>query len=179
MNHRLPGNVLVVLAWAGMALPPSAATEPDVQRSELRAVRRAEVHDLVLDTSGGLHGQVLDGQAQPRRRVPVWLGRAGRAVRQAVTDGDGRFVFPRTDGGVYCLQVGHQVVCCRAWSRRSAPPNALPALLVVVDGHLVRGQQPLREHLTFDPLLMGTVVTAAIVVPIAILNSKDDRPAGS
>jgi hypothetical protein len=36
----------------------------------------------------------------------------------------------------------------------------------------VRGQGPLSELLTYDPVLVGIIIAAAIAIPVAVHNSK-------
>jgi hypothetical protein len=99
--------------------------------------------------------------------------------RVTVTDADGRFAVGNLRGGTYCLQVSEGTSVCRVWTSGAAPPSAARRILVVNDRLIQRGQRPIRELFISDPILVATLVTAAIAIPIAVHKSRDDTPPGS
>jgi len=51
---------------------------------------------------------------------------------------------------------------------------ALNQLLVVSDSSVERGQRPIGELFCSPPFLIGALIVAAIVIPIAVHNAQDD-----
>ena len=49
----------------------------------------------------------------------------------------------------------------------------------MIDQNMVRGQNPFPDFVRSDAFLMTAVVVAAIAIPIAIHNFRNDHPSGS
>ena len=141
---------------------------------------RNTIRDVKLDSSQRLHGEVRDAQGKllPNTDVVLWQG--STLVNRTRTDAKARFHFPAVRGGQYRIATPDVTVECRAWTAELAPPNAGESLLVVANLYSARGQQPINEVFCFNPFLMGTIVAAAIAIPIALHDSGDGQlPDGS
>lgn len=163
------------------AMPVETPTSDSAARLSRTELRRATVHDIRLDQRQQFHGVVVDGQGQAVKACELRLRRtAGHGdPLEARTDEHGRFVFSQVHAGTYQLETEQGVSVCRLWTADAAPPSAAPSLLVVDDPLVERGQRPLGELFVMDPVLMATVVAAAVAIPIVIHKSRDDAPPGS
>lgn len=109
----------------------------------------------------------------------VAVVQAGKIVARSVTDKSGNFVTGDLRGGVYQIAAGMGVTTVRAWDAAAAPPVARPAALVVGSPAVVRGQRKFGSLVATDAIVLGTIIAAAIAIPIIINNSGNDEPAGS
>lgn len=152
------------------------AIEPRVPRPA-----RVEAVDIRLDAQGTMHGVVVNGQGRRQVDEQVVIVRSGDAKPSHTlqTDRAGKFACPKLRAGSYRLVTSEGVCLCRVWTETAAPPNAAPSVLIVNDSRIERGQRPIQELFYSDPLLMATVVAAAIAIPIAVHKARDDRPDGS
>lgn len=170
--------VFAIIATINPSLPLGAAT-PMPEEPPTR-----KVPDVRLDDQQAFHGVVVDGEGRPCPQAAISLtkvGSTGTAHKpmETVTDERGKFDFRDLTGGTYRIETSAGVYLCRLWTHAAAPPSAAPALLVVNDAHIQRGQRPIRDAILADPLLMATVVAAAIAIPIAVHKNRDDSPEGS
>jgi hypothetical protein len=101
------------------------------------------------------------------------LAQAGKEIAVVRTDAGGVFAFRQVRGGVYQLIVDRAAVTCRVWTAQAAPPAAAEQLVLVAPTATVRGQQPFSAVFT-NPLVIGLIVAAAVVVPIAVHNAHKD-----
>jgi hypothetical protein len=173
---------IVAITMTGLLNPGSGvqAQSPVPRRPAAR------VPDVRLDEQGRFQGVVVNGQGQPVAQAKLTLRRADPREPQleaagwtATTDARGRFLLEGIPAGTYRLETSAGVYLCRLWTSAAAPPAAAPALLVVNDPQIERGQRPIGEIFRADPLLMATVVAAAIAIPIVIHKSRDEAPEGS
>jgi hypothetical protein len=134
-----------------------------------------QTDDVALDAGGRLRGQVVNVQGVPAAGATVWLRQAGLEPAETHTDALGRFSFGRLSGGLYQVLVGRQSRLVRVWAAGTAPPVAQDAALVVVGGDLARGQMPLEDFFASDAVVVTGLVAAAIALPIALHNSKDEE----
>jgi hypothetical protein len=168
--------VAVTLAVTGMLLP----VEETRSQEAASCPTTPTVHDIRLDDQGSLHGVVVNAQGQTQPKTRITLVDLQRGKRRAnATSRDGKFVFQRLAGGTYHLKTAHGVCHCRVWTAAAAPPTAKAQILIVDDALVQRGQRPVRELFTSDPLLMAVVVAAAVAIPIAVHQSRDDDAPGS
>ena len=157
-----PGNGLS----AGELLPATTA-------------RVGHLPDVRLDASGTLHGVVVDAQGHGLPESVVILSRVADGQTWKVrTNDEGQFVAV-VPGGTFRLQTSEGISACRVWTSESAPPRTADRILVVNDRMVQRGQRPIRELFTSDPIFIATLVAAAIAIPIAVHKSRDDSPSGS
>ena len=134
--------------------------------------------DVALDAEGGLRGWLITSGGAPLGgiRVSAFLG--DRLVGFAWSEADGRFVIPSLRGGAYRLSAGGSAALVRVWAPQTAPPGARDSALLL-SGPVVRGQlQPIASLLGSPWVITGTIA-AAVAIPIAIYNNRDDRPEGS
>jgi hypothetical protein len=136
------------------------------------------IWDVRLDQQGTLRGRLVDLEGLPVAGQELELLRGGQSAAQAVSGDAGQFDFAGLPAGVYQIHFDSCAVTCRAWTAAAAPPAARDQLVVLAAPATVRGQQPI-QCLFRNPLFIGLVVAAAIAIPIAIHNAKDDRPPGS
>jgi hypothetical protein len=172
---RVFRGTIVALACLGWLLPRQACCAPD-GAMETAAAQRPIV-DVRTAADGTLGGKLVDQSGKMMADQVVVLHHAGTAIMQTRTNKQGDFAFPRVRGGVYQIIIDDAGVGCRVWPRDIAPPVAREQLLVVVGAPVVRGQQPIGAAFS-SPLFVGAVLAAAIAIPVAVHNSKDD-PSGS
>ncbi len=171
-------GVLVSWATLGVIWPGTGLSGGETEHVSRLADHR--VPDVRLDAGGQLQGMVVDGQGHGLPEAQVVVSRVGDSPRQVTkTDADGRFTVGNLKGGTYCLRVSEGTSLCRVWTPGAAPPSAAHSILVVNDRLIQRGQRPIRELFVSDPILVATLVTAAIAIPIAVHKSRDDTPPGS
>ena len=116
---------------------------------------------------------------------------ATRRVAAVVTGPDGSFRIRGVPNGTYTVSVagGHHVY--RLWNGGSEPSRATRLALIVANDAVVRGQCPphdmgmgyvrgprpigysLYDMIEEHPVLAYTALTAAIVVPIVVINEND------
>ena len=161
--------VTVTLACLGWLLPVQATSA--VQPSAAGVSSRATVQDVRLGDQGTLAGQLLDASGRPVAEQPVALLQGTKVLAETRTDGAGRFSFPQVRGGVYQLTSGTAWVACRVWTNQAAPPAAQGQVLVVSEGEIVRGQQPISALFT-NPLVIGLIIAAAVAIPLAIAHKE-------
>lgn len=177
MVIRILRPALLLFSCLGLLCNPLCAWEVDKPKEQRRA---AMALDVVLGARGTLSGELRDRQGRIRPRIPVVLWKGENVVQRVRTDTKGRFQFAGLRVGVYRVIAPDASVGCRAWTAKIAPPAARQSLLLVADDVSARGQQPLKERFVANPFVMGTVIAAAIAIPIAIHNSgDDDAPDGS
>jgi hypothetical protein len=180
MRIRLCQRLLAFLAVAGLIFPSGAlAGPPGVRRQNGPAAAARETTtprtiDVALSNSGTLQGAVVNPDGVPQVGLVVSLVRSGKVVASTKSGEHGLFRFEQMKSGLYECHTKSGACLCRIWTRQGAPPVAAPSMLIV-DGFTVeRGQQPIREMLCSDPILMGTIVAAAVAIPIAVHKSRDD-----
>ena len=172
----------VTLACVTWLFPSTgwAAEEPTLAKPAVTPSNQAPpqtVQDITLGPGGSLTGQVVDPQGKPLPGHPLVVRQIGGAQLQATTDAQGRFTVQGLRGGVWQITSSQLTSVCRCWTARAAPPSANRELLVVSQLPAERGQKPISALTT--PLLVGSVVVAAVVIPIVVHNSREDAPPGS
>jgi|GEM_PF-3094914 len=204
MPLRWGRSTLVVLASFGMSISPMvqsalaqqpipplrapAATRqaPIATKQSTRSIseliakdavvaKRELALDLALDAQGSLSGEVRNEQGQLQVDTDVVLWQGSRMLQRTRTNQRGQFRFTRLRGGMYRIATPDVTLACRAWTAKLAPPNARQSLLVVANMYSARGQQPINEVFCFNPFLMGTIVAAAIAIPIAVHDDGDGQ----
>ena len=167
------GYCLSLAAVVGIVLPAQInAAEPAAAAAPLAI-------DVALDAEGSLAGMVVGTHGQPAAGAPVSLSAAGVGPIRVVTDDEGRFRVTGLRGGIYQIAAGERAVAFRVWTPAAAPPGAQRRVMLVIDGGTARGQTPLPDFVRSDAFLITAVVVAAIAIPIAIHNFRNDHPSGS
>ena len=77
------------------------------------------------------------------------------------------------NAGLCRIEYGGSVLACRCWSPRTAPPAATNELLLITGDPVERGQRCIGD-LFSGPVLIGLIIAAAVVIPIAVHNSQKD-----
>lgn len=155
---------------AGPIGTPVATSVAEAQETPIR--------DIELGADGELGGQLLDAQGQPQVGQQVVLaGADGAVISQTTTDEQGNFLFTGVRSGLYLVQTADSLEVCRCWVANTAPPVAEREVLLVA-GQVNRGQRPFY-HVLANPLVIGVLIAAAIAIPIAVHNARQDRPSGS
>lgn len=169
-------NMVVAAMAAGMLLVGSMATA--------RSASADLPIDVALQPEGCLVGRLTksDGQPQPLTAFAIY-GDQGLVAR-GVTDQRGTVTVSGLRGGVYQFVVGAESHLLRLWANRTAPPSAIGEVLLVHDPSVLRAQwaapRPLNNlarRLKFgarNPLVFGTVLTAAVGVPVILHNLNQD-----
>ncbi len=174
-SMRVFRATIVALACLGWLLPQQAYCAPDAAMKSARV--QTPIVDVRTAADGALDGKLVDQSGKAMADQVVVLHHAGKAIMQTKTNQQGDFAFPRVRGGVYQIIIDDAGVACRVWPQDVAPPAAREQLLVVVGAPVVRGQQPIGAAFS-SPLFVGAVLAAAIAIPVAVHNAKDD-PSGS
>ncbi len=172
---RVLKTPVVLVVCLGLVLPMPEAWGADVHRAAGRSP--LEVTDVALDAGGGLQGVVVDVHGAPQPAARVVLLQQKREIGQVQADQLGRFRLPALRGGVYSLQSGGQVRFVRAWTPRTAPPNAKSTALIITGDGVVRGQMPLEQFFASDAVVIAGLVAALIAIPIIVSNQGSSTPA--
>ena len=164
---------LVVLAILGAMNPePGLAGIHDEFPRESSRASGPEVRDVQLSREHTLTGVLVDAQGRPTANAEITIRMATGPGRRIVTNSQGHFRFGPLRGGVYQLNAGHGALFVRAWKHSTAPPKAPSVVVLSSNAPVLRGQGPLSELLTYDPVLFGIIIAAAIAIPVAVHNSK-------
>jgi hypothetical protein len=170
----------VALAIAGIVVhvPSAGAQESLNPIAAFPESIPAVTTDVALDEGGSLRGWVLSQYGAPLRGIEVTLEQSGQVMAIVPSDDQGQFAIAPLRGGVYQLRAARGTQVIRAWAAHTAPAGALEGV-VVVAGQVARGQiHPLAQTLA-NPWVIAAIVAAAVIIPVAIHNNRDDRPSGS
>jgi hypothetical protein len=137
------------------------------------------IKDLALGSNGTLSGAVVDRQGTPQVGATVVVQNGQTVAGQATTDAAGRFSVGSLRGGVYQVSAAGASGVVRAWSEGTAPPAAQQSTLLVTEHPAVRGQMPLRDVVTSDGFIIGTVAVAAIAIPLIVHSTRNNNRSGS
>ncbi len=111
------------------------------------------VTHIALHRDGMLVGQVVNSQTLGQAGETVVVKFQGHTVATAKTKSNGQFVIRGLKPGLHQIESANSVASYQFWAAQTAPPAARPAVLVVGDQGVVRGQ-----------LGDGDPVTGAIIV---------------
>ncbi|QDV12685.1 hypothetical protein CA51_25710 [Rosistilla oblonga] len=125
---------------------------------------------LVADRT--LQGTSITRDGKPASGGTVVLGQKGKVLAKTTADESGRFQFTIEKPGDYQIASTDAAAFVTCFPAATAPKNAVKQILISQDAMIARGQQPVSALL--HPLLIGLVIAAAIVIPIAVSNNKDD-----
>ncbi len=131
--------------------------------------------DVKLQQGGILLGQVVTPQNAPVTEQAVTLRSRERDLATGKTDKNGYFAFAGLHNGVYQLTTADGQGTFRVWTQEIAPPAAQPGALIVSGDETVRGQGTMRgiRNALANPLVAGGLITAGIVIPIAVDDAND------
>ena len=178
-NARFLAVLLATLNWV-LPIAQVRAWEPPARTAAPPPpVKRAQINDIALGAGGELRGRVLDIQGRATDAYQVIVIQDGRQVGTVAVDKQGSFATRGLRGGMFQVAVAGNLYACRGWVQGTAPPAAVAQLLVVPAGVVERGQRPISDLFFADPVMIGLVIAAAIAIPIAVSNSRSERPPGS
>jgi len=172
--------ILVAMVTIGMVLPPAlCADAPDIPTTAPTiSTTDWMIRDVALDETSSLNGRCVDSRGHGEADLPVRVLRNNVLVAEATTDAGGEFQIADLRGAVYQLQVGDQTALYRCWAPGTAPPHASTAAAVSSEP-IVRGQShPLARGLS-NPWVITGIALAAVAIPVAIHNHRDDRTPAS
>ncbi len=183
--NRKQKHVVAMMLISALTVPPNALSAASGPKQAVKAKPKfqtrsgLEVVDIALTKDGCLGGGVVSPQGKPVEKSQISLRQQGKTIAKLASGKQGGFSFSKVRSGTYELETRAGICRCRIWTNRAAPPSAVPAVMIVDGKTLVRGQHSMSEFFTSDPLLLGSIVAAAIIIPIAIHEARDDSPSGS
>ncbi|MCA9212353.1 MAG: hypothetical protein KDB27_04750 [Planctomycetales bacterium] len=189
-------RIVIVLATVGMQISPltsfsqetSNRTTSSGQRSQKIAGKTVHVFDVRMNESNQLVGAVVNAAGKPVVKTPIDIrlakakrDTADRSRSSVETDEHGVFRTQLPNGGLYQVTTNSGVTLVRVWTKKAAPPVAKDSILIVEGGDkIARGQRPIGSLFQVeDPVLLTTIVVAAVAIPVAVHNSRDDSKSGS
>lgn len=183
-------RIIAIAAALGMLMPGHWAAAADLVTHEdttaaaptssaPQPAALPKINDVALSRGEILTGVVVDPTGTPVHSAPVALLQSGRELARTNTDRLGRFAFQGLRGGVYQIVASDSAGVFRVWAAGTSPPAARPLAVLIRNPLIVRGQGPLHDLFFSDAFVLSAVVIGAIVVPFAILNSRDNHKAGS
>jgi len=133
------------------------------------------VVDVKLQQDQILLGQVVTPENAAVADQVVTLHGLQRELASGKTDENGYFAFAGLHNGVYQVTTAEGQGTFRVWTAETAPPAAQPGALVVTGDDAVRAQGAMRgiRNALANPLVAGGLITAGIVIPIAIDDAND------
>lgn len=173
-------TLLATVACLGASFPQLALTGERASASDAAQAEQITLDglagDIALQPGNQLFGRLASINGAQTGQVIVELKQGQRVVATTKTDAAGEFRFDRVRGGVYEVvsPLGQRVVRC--WQPGTAPPSAV-AQVDVDDALVLRGQaHPLAVGLA-NPWVITGIVVAAIAIPVALHENRNDRNA--
>jgi hypothetical protein len=173
-------TILAMLACVGASFPQLVRADETARSSSSSPVQQvaqgARVNDVALQPGNSLTGKLESATGAPTANANIELKQGPRLVATTTTNAAGEFRFEKVRGGVYEVvsPIGQRVVRC--WQPGTAPPSAV-AQLAVDDTQVIRGQaHPLAVGLA-NPWVITGIVVAAIAIPVALHENRNDRNA--
>jgi hypothetical protein len=139
----------------------------------VRSPVRPGISDVELKSGGMLSGQVVDSAGQPLVGQAIVVRQSGREPISSHTDEGGQFRLNGLSAGLCSIEYGDAPMVCRCWSPNTAPPVATDEVLLITGEPVERSQRCIGDLLT-GPVLIGLIVAAAVIIPIAVHNSQND-----
>jgi len=153
------------------ALSAAQRAPAQTKRAAPRKILRPLTRDVTLGPANELRGQLVDKNGVRLANRIVVAVHSDKSSLQAVSDANGQFRFLKAKPGMYRVASERSYQLCRCWAANTAPPAASQQLLMVEGDQTLRGQRPIGELLS-GPVLIGLIIAAAIIIPIAVHNSQ-------
>ena len=166
---------MLTLAVLGIIVPRFSLAEAPANSTPIIA-------DVGLQAGGCLHGQMLDSDGAPQADSTVTIQWQNRPIAETTTNREGEFSVAGLRGGNHTVVTKEGAAACRFWAPGTSPPNVRSSLLLVHEQSVLRGNNCQRHawgHFLSNPYLMGAVIGAAIIIPVAISAANDDDDSGS
>ncbi len=157
------------------AAPVAVATPlPPVTAS----VKRSTTIDVELNVDHNLAGQLVNQSGVPIASAPVAIWQRGRLIQTTMTNAKGEYRLAHLSSGNYQIDFGHRALLVRCWTSGDAPPNSIASLRTTADEEVVRAQQRSGAVCgVVNPWVIAGGTVAAIAIPVALHNNREDRPA--
>ena len=189
MSCRFRDFASRAVAWTAML---ALVVQPNILLAdvgtEVLPERSVRIADVELQDGGTLRGQVVSSQGKPFANADVQFIARGE-MQSVATDESGYFEISELRGSTCQLHVGDHMQLVRVWAPGTAPPAATAGLLIVPNNAAVLGQNCGSgvcgsgkrrgifgggggRHPLSHPLVVGSVIAAAIAIPLA--TSSDD-----
>ncbi len=136
------------------------------------------IEDVALGDQQSFEGVVVDENGQPRVATEVVVTQLGREVARTTTDELGGFSFRGLRSGLHLAKAGQGAGLYRIWATGTAPPNAR-SKATLVDSVTVRGQRPFKQLLASRAVIFTAIMGAAVFIPIAVHDARNDKDSGS
>ena len=178
MKHRTLSFFATLLATSTWVVPAPLMGEERVASTPVMSDVATPL-DVEVTRDGLLSGTTVDpnGAVLANAKLSL-LGEGGDLIHTTTSDEEGRFELQVDRGGTYEIVVDGNRTLVRCWAAETAPPNATPSPILRV-GPVARGQIHPAVCSFANPWVITGLVTAAIVIPIAIHNNRDDRESAS
>ena len=166
------------LTCAALLMPSSLcqASGPAIPTDKVNAALAIE--DVALGEGQAFQGLLRNDNGRPVAGAEVTISQLGKEVARTQTDEQGRFEFQGLRGGLHLVHAGEGAGLYRLWAKGTAPPHARDNV-TMTDSVTIRGQRPIKDLLTSNAMILTGIVVAAIVIPIAVHNSGNDKKSGS
>ena len=161
--------ILTVLSWH-LPIRAMAQTSPSAGPQQT-LTEEIQPIEIVLHR-GTLSGIVMDSNGKPAAGRTVVLGRNGKVLAKVRAGNNGRFQFNKMKAGDFQIATNDSAAFLRCVNAGAASKDAVKQVLLSRQAMIERGQQP--ASVLLNPLLIGLVIAAAIVIPIVVSNNKDD-----
>ena len=166
----------VLLAASGLLIPaPCLVAQSPTQSGALHSPQPL---DVALEEGHVLRGHVVDNAGHPAFGVHLLLFQGQRLVASGQSDENGQFAIANVRGGSYQIAAGERLVLLRCWAPHTAPPTSVRSTLIQI-ADVERGQVHPAACVMANPWVIAGIAVAAIAIPAALKNNRDDRPAGS
>lgn len=168
----------LLLAQAPLAPAPIAVATPipPAKPSKLKA----ETVDIELTPGREIVGQLVNHNGIAIASAPVEIWQKGNLIQTSMTDAQGRYRLANLVGGNYELDFGDRMQPARCWTFGNAPPKSIVSLRTIADEEVVRAQQRCGAVCgVVNPWVIAGVAVAAIVIPVALHNNREDRAASN
>jgi hypothetical protein len=160
----------VGLSTVGIIVPANLAFGETASYSVADAQPSAPlVLDVALGQGGLFNGQMVTPAGAPVANEPVELHHQGKLVAATQTDKDGRFAFQGVRSGQHTVVADEQTGVCSLWADGTAPPAALPGVMLVKQDATTRGQGGNRRA----GLLMAGLITGIVVAGVVSQETAD------
>ena len=168
-NSKVFRGLAVLATSAGLLMPQAAMAETSARATSGRQ-QDAVIADIALTSGGVLHGQVVDAQNKPLAGTKVALRSINGQEFSAETNEKGHFALSGLKGGTYTAATEGSSGTFRLWAADTAPPSAIPGVMLMPGRETVRGQMG-------SGVARGTLIILGItgaIVAVGLASDDDD-----
>ena len=139
MLKRIQGAV-VVLAAAGIVLPPQAICAAESQKNRGNATVSQIFADVRFSSDGSFNGRVVDSAGTFAKNAEVVVRQGKKEITRCKADEKGVFSISKLKSGTYQVSSGTTEGYFRVWEEQAAPPAARKYALLVLGQNGERGK---------------------------------------